>query len=109
MTKDMYFEICETLGNEPLEEEIPIEFTDFPAIIQQTFSIYGMLRDIWDPMGGNYLGKDMSSVFDFFKLYEIDKEEQILQISFLQYIDAARSKLIASKKAPTTKPSPRKP
>ena len=32
MTKEQYFEMCEALGNEPAESEIPIEFDDFPLV-----------------------------------------------------------------------------
>lgn len=105
----MYFELCETLGNEPLEEEIPVEFEDFPQLVQQSFNFYSMLRDNWDPMGGNYLGKDMSTIFEFFRLYDVEKEEQILHMTLIQHIDSARAKLISSKKPKTEKPSPRKP
>ena len=107
MTKDIYFEMCEALGNEPVEDEIPVDANDFPAIVQQSLTFYGMLRDMWDTMNGVYLGKDMSSIFDFFSLYDIDKEECVLQITLIQYIDVARAKLINSKKPKTPKPPKR--
>jgi hypothetical protein len=97
MSKDAYFEMCEMLGQEPLEEEIPVDSGDFPALVQQTLVIYSLLEDRWDSMGGGYLGKNYNNVFDFFSLYEIFKEEAILVLEFLQHIDVVRSKLVAEK------------
>ena len=58
MTRDTYFEMCEALGTEPVEEEIPVEFEDFCLDVQEALSIYQKLRDEWDYMGGNYIGKN---------------------------------------------------
>jgi hypothetical protein len=106
MTKESYFEMCEMLGQEPVESEIPVDINDLPALVQQSLSIYNLLEDRWDTMGGSYLGKNYSSVFEFFKLYEIDNSETLLILEILQHIDAVRSKLVAEKikaKSPATK------
>lgn len=98
MTKDTYFEMCHMLGEDPVESEIPVELSDFPLLVQQAFSIYGILKDCWDPMGGSYLGKDYSIAFELFKLYQLDGvEETILVLDFLQHIDGVRSKIINAK------------
>jgi hypothetical protein len=103
MTREHYFEMCEMLGSTPIESEIPLELGDFPSFVQSVFQIYFMLRDIWEPMSGAYMGKDLSCIFDFFGLYDFEKEEQLLALTLLQHMDHFRSKLIASKK-PVTKP-----
>ncbi len=100
MTKDSYYEMCEMLNTEPQEDQIPVEFVDFPDDIQQCFKIYYMLRDIWDPMGGNYLGKDMSTIFDLFRLYDMEKPEQLFTIDVIQVIDYERGVVIKSKQKP---------
>ena len=97
MTKDTYFEMCEMLGEEPTESEIPLDSTDFPIIVQQSLSIYSLLEDRWDLMNGGYLGKNYSNVFEFFKLHELDRAESLLVLEFLQHVDAVRSKLVAEK------------
>ena len=79
MTKDRYFEMCEALGSEPEESEIPIDMEDFPEEVQQAFQIYYLLKDNWDTMGGNYLGKDTSTLFNFFDLYDIEKPKSLQQ------------------------------
>jgi abortive infection bacteriophage resistance protein len=104
MTKERYLEMCEVMGSEPLDSEMPVELDDFPSLVQQVFQIYHMLKDMWDPMGGNYLGKDNTSIFEFFNLYNLDKEERLLALSFLESIDACRSKIIANKKQATKPP-----
>lgn len=106
MTKETYFEMCEMLGNEPIEEEIPVEYEDFPETVQLCLTIYTLLQDNWDPMGGNYLGKDYSLLFKFLELYQIPQEEHLLAMGFMQSMDNVRTKLISDKikaKAPSTK------
>jgi hypothetical protein len=98
MNKETYFEMCEMLGQEPLEHEIPVEVGDFPDLVQQCFVIYQMLPDSWDTMGGGYMGKDYSIVFQLFVVYSIvDNEEILLCLDFLQHMDGVRQKLIAQK------------
>ena len=98
MTKQAYFEMCEMLGSEPVDEEIPLELDDFPWLVQQAFVIYGMLSDIWEGMSGSYLGKDYSLLFNLFDLYGIDSaEEKLLATDFIKQIDAVRSKILYEK------------
>jgi hypothetical protein len=98
MTKDAYFEMCEALGEEPLEHEIPVEVSDFPDLVQQCFVLYSILSDNWDSMGGGYLGKDYSIVFNLLQVYNItDPHEIVLCLDFLQHMDGVRQKLIAEK------------
>lgn len=105
MTKEAYFEMCEMLGSEPLDEEIPLELDDFPWLVQQAFVIYGMLSDIWEGMSGSYLGKDYSLLFNLFDLYGIDSaEEKLLATDFIKQIDAVRSKILYEKQK-ATKPA----
>jgi hypothetical protein len=98
MSKDAYFEMCEALNQEPIEEEIPIELGDFPNLVQQCFVIYGILPDCWDSMGGGYMGKDYAIVFNLFNVYTItDHEEILLALDFLQHMDSVRQKIIQQK------------
>ena len=98
MTKDTYFEMCEALGNEPLESEIPVDFEDFPLEVQQAFNAYKMLRDEWDTMSGVYLGKSLIGVKDILEATEIDVSEHKLVIMLIRLIDNVRSEEINNKK-----------
>lgn len=105
MTKDMYFEMCDQMGQEPIDEEIPFDIDDFPDLAQAMLQIYGVLADIWDPMGGTYLGKDFSILFNLFDLYGIDQSDRLLGLNILQHLDGVRAKSIRDRvtTAPLTK------
>jgi hypothetical protein len=98
MSKDQYFEMCEAMGNEPLESEIPVDFEDFPLEVQQAFNAYRMLRDEWDTMNGNYLGKSLIGVKDVLEATEIEPSDQKFIIMLIRMIDAVRSDEINNKK-----------
>ena len=98
MTKDQYFEMCEMLGSDPVESEIPVEFEDFPFEVQQAFHAYRMLRDEWDTMSGTYLGKSLIGVKDILEATEIDPSEQKFIIMLIRVIDNVRSDEINNKK-----------
>lgn len=98
MTRESYFELCEVMGNQPVEEEIPVEFDDFPLEVQQAFAVYRMLRDEWDTMNGLYLGKSLIGIKDVLEATEIEPDEQKFIIVLVRMIDNVRSNEINTKK-----------
>jgi len=86
------------LGSDPVESEIPVEFEDFPFEVQQAFNAYRMLRDEWDTMNGNYLGKSLIGVKDVLEATEIEPSEQKFIIMLIRVIDNVRSDEINNKK-----------
>lgn len=98
MTKEAYFEMCEMLGNDPVESEVPVEFDDFPLEVQQAFNVYRMLRDEWDTMNGNYLGKSLIGIKDVLEATEIEQSDQKFIIMLIRMIDNVRSDEINNKK-----------
>ena len=90
MTKEQYFEMCETLGNEPVEEEIPVEYDDFPDEVQLAISIYRLLRDEWEYMGGTYIGKNLNGIFQLFDVYDIEESDKRYYLELIHIIDAIR-------------------
>jgi len=99
MTKDQYFEMCDMLGSEPNESEIPVEFDDFPIEMQQAFSAYKMLRDEWDGFSGVYLGKSLIGITEVLHATEIDPEDHKFITMLVRTIDEVRSQEINNKKA----------
>jgi len=97
MTKDQYFEICEALGSEPIEEEIPIEFDDLPTDVQEAMNIYSKLRDEWDTMNGVYQGKSYAGILDIFEILEVSKEDRKITFDLIGLIDRYRKKVLDSK------------
>ena len=98
MTKDQYYEMCEMLGSEPLESEIPIEYDDLPLEVQDALRIYNNLTDNWDYMGGNYIGKNLGSLRFILEIYEIEKEDQRSVYELILNIDRIRAKSIQDSK-----------
>ena len=97
MTKESYFEMCEMLGSEPIDSEIPVEFDDFPLEVQQAFAVYRMLRDEWDTMGGAYLGKSLIGIKDLLEATEVEPEDQKFIVVLVRMIDQVRSDEVNSK------------
>jgi len=98
MTKDKYFEMCEMLNEEPVEENIPVEFDDFPLEVQQAFAAYRMLRDEWDSMNGIFLGKSLIGINDVLEATEIDIDDRKFIITLIRTIDSVRINEINSKR-----------
>ena len=92
----MYFEICEQMGSEPIEEEIPVDMEDFPIEIQQVLNIYFKLRDEWDGMSGSYMGKSYAGLGDILDIHGIEKADKEYVLDWLTVIDRIRSKIIES-------------
>lgn len=98
MTREQYFEMCEMMGSEPLEEEIPIEFDDLPTEAQEALHIYNNLQDCWDYMGGNYIGKNMNNFRDVFEIYDVPQADHRFLYELICHIDRVRAKQIQDKK-----------
>lgn len=101
MTKDSYFEMCEMLGTEPLEIEIPVEYDDFPVEVQEAIRIYNNLQDNWDYMGGNYIGKNLNGFKDILTIFEVDPQDYRAVYELIMRIDRIRSKSIQNSKPKT--------
>lgn len=102
MKKETYLQMCEDLGSEPIESEIPVEFEDLPAEAQTALVIYNKLKDTWDYMNGNYTGKDFSLLKDFLGLYEVPLEDYRVTYDMILYIDSIRSAYLKTKKKSDT-------
>ena len=103
MTKTAYLEMCEMLGSEPIEEEMPVEYDDLFIDIQQAMGIYSKLRDEWDTMNGVYMGKNYSGILDIFTILEVPVQDHKTMFDLIGLIDAYRSKAIADSKPKSSK------
>jgi hypothetical protein len=97
MTKEKYFEMCSSLGNEPIEAEIPVELDDFYIEVQELFEIYRILQDRWDSMNGLYLGKNLENIETLFKLSNIDFTDYKVYLTIISMIDGIRQEQAAKK------------
>lgn len=98
MTKEQYFEMCEMLGNEPNESQIPVEYEDLPLEVQDALRIYNTLQDNWDYMGGNYIGKNLHGIRDIFEMNDIEKVDHKSIYELILQIDRIRAKQIHDSK-----------
>lgn len=98
MTKDAYLDMCEMMGSEPDPDQIPVEFSDLYIDLQSALGIYGKLKDEWDTMNGNYLGKNYSGMLDIFTILDVPVEDRKTMFELIVLIDKYRSKAIADSK-----------
>ncbi len=101
MTKDTYLDMCEALGSDPIEDEIPVDYEDFHYDVQEALSVYHKLRDEWDTMNGNYMGKSYAGLLDIFTILEVPLEDHKTLYNLIGIIDTHRSKAIADAKPKT--------
>ena len=94
--------MCEMMGSEPIKEEIPIDYDDLLVDVQEALSIYSKLRDEWDTMNGNYMGKSYAGINDIFDILEVPQEDRKTLFNLLGIIDGIRSAAIAKAKPKTT-------
>jgi hypothetical protein len=93
--------MCEALGTEPKEEDIPVDFEDLPYECRKAMECYRLLPSMWVG-SGFYIGKDYSSLPSVFDLLDICQNKgEILQMIFV--IDGEVSKDITQKQKASTK------
>lgn len=86
--------MCETLGSEPIDDEIPVDIDDFPVEVQEAIKIYNNLQDNWDYMGGNYIGKNLTGFRDILDIFEVEKADHRAVYELIMRIDRIRAKSI---------------
>ena len=72
MSIDQYLLLCEQMGWEPKEEEIPIDPASLPLESQQALVLLNALPDKWEGMNGVWLGKDYTGLADIMSIYQIN-------------------------------------
>ena len=85
MTRERYLDMCEQLGNEPVESEIPPDWEDLPEIVQIAMNTFNMLGDRVYPEIG-YIGKDYTNLPIYCEIHGIEDKEYFLEI--LNWLDA---------------------
>jgi len=81
--------MCEQLGQEPNEDEMPPELGSFPLEIQEAFVIHAMLPDRWDGSSGSYMGKDWSSLRDLLDINDVYDHKTT--VYFLKHIEGCHT------------------
>jgi hypothetical protein len=74
------------LGRQPNPDKLPLRDQDFPYEVQMAFLIHSLFPDIWDGAGGNYFGKNWSTIDFLFNLYDVQNPKEV--VLFIKYIDS---------------------
>ena len=85
MTQDKYLEMMEQLGKEPVPEEMPPGWENFPSIVTDAVMAFNLLGDRIYPEIG-YVGKDYTNLKYFIEVYGIEDKEFFLEI--LSFLDS---------------------
>lgn len=101
MSKEAYLEMCEALGSDPVESEIPVEYDDLALEVQEAIRIYNNLQDSWDYVGGNYIGKNLNGFKDILDIFEVDQVDRRAVYELITHIDKIRAKSIQDQKPKT--------
>lgn len=72
--------MCEQMGWEPDEEQIPINTADLSMEAQQALILLRMLPDNWDGMSGTWLGKDYSGLGTIMDIYEMIDRRTVFEL-----------------------------
>lgn len=80
MSKEQYLEMCEQMGWEPDEEEIPVDYTDLEENCQQALRLFNILPDKIEGMNGIWLGKDYAGIGDIMSIYSIPFNSDIFDL-----------------------------
>jgi|TARA_B110000259_G_scaffold3318_2_gene3928 hypothetical protein len=77
--------MCEQLGKEPVDSEIPPDLEDFPDIVALALNTFSSLGDrIYPDIG--YMGKDFTTLPFYIDMYGIEDTELFLEI--LTYLES---------------------
>jgi hypothetical protein len=71
--------MCEQLGQEPVEDEIPPDWDDFPECVVDALNVFNCLGDRMYPEIG-YMGKDFTNLGHYISIYDVTDTELFLEI-----------------------------
>lgn len=89
--------MCEMLGSEPVEEEIPCTREDLAVETQMVLNLYDKLQANWEGMSGQYLGKNLMLLPTLFDEFEFDVSMRKYAWFIIPIMDAYVAEDIAKK------------
>ena len=96
MDLGQYLLMCEQMGWEPKEEEMPQDPSSLSYECQQALVLVNALPDNWEGMNGVWLGKDYSGLFDIMNIYRIDNKLEVFEL--LKICESELGKYYAQKR-----------
>lgn len=92
MTREQYLLMCEEMGWEPDEEEMPLEVQDLSYEAQQALRLFSSLPDKIEGMNGLWLGKDFSGLDTIMNIYGIEEYDRLEIFNLLHVCISEASK-----------------
>ena len=92
MTADRYLEMQSQLGQEPVEEDIPPSWEDFPDIVIDAVNTFNQLGDRVYPDIG-YVGKDFTNFNFLLNKFGIEKHQEEYIFDIILWLDARQVKI----------------
>lgn len=72
--------MCEQMGWEPREEDMPLDPADLSIETQQALVLLNVLPDKWEGMSGSWMGKDYSGLEAIMNIYEIEDRRRVFEL-----------------------------
>lgn len=90
MNADQYIEMCEQMGWEIEEDQIPKDPSELPLEAQQALVLLNSLPDNWEGMSGSWMGKDYSGLAAIMDIYEIDDRKTVFELLKVAEIEMSK-------------------
>ena len=74
MNYEQYVSMCEQMGWEVDESQIPKDPSSFSLEVQQALLLFNVLPDLVEGMSGTWLGKNYSGIGDILDIYQIQNK-----------------------------------
>jgi len=95
MSPDQYIDMCEQMGWEVDENQLPKDPGEFSLECQQALMLLNILPDKWEGMSGTWMGKDYSGLEAIMNIYEIQDRKTVFEL--LRDAEAELGKYYAQK------------
>ena len=80
MSQDQYIDMCEQMGWEIDESQMPKEPSTLAYEVQQALLVLNVLPDKWEGMSGTWMGKDYAGLEAIFNIYEIEDRRAVFEL-----------------------------
>ena len=80
MSIDQYLEMCEQMGWEPKDEEMPKDPSYLSYNVQCALILFNALPDMYAGMTGTWIGKDYAGLLDIMSIYQMDNQKNVFEL-----------------------------
>ena len=80
MSIDQYLEMCEQMGWEPKDEEMPKDPSYLSYHVQCALILLNALPDMYAGMTGTWIGKDYAGLLDIMSIYQMDNQKNVFEL-----------------------------